>query len=63
MNSTEQKHEKQEAADSKKDAQLTAAMEELRGDIEELRNAIAHIASYYDSITESDLTDEVAKEL
>ena len=63
MNNAIAKHEKQEAEDSKKELQLTAAMEELSSDIEELRNAIAHIASYYDSITESDLTDEVAKEL
>ena len=63
MTNQQQKHNKQEAADSKKELQLTAAMEELKGDIEELRNAIAHIASYYDSITESELTDEVAKEL
>ena len=63
MTSQQQKHEKQEAADSKKELQLTAAMEELKGDIEELKKAIAHIASYYDSITESELTDEVAKEL
>ena len=63
MTSQQQKHDKQEAEDSKKELQLTAAMEELKGDIEELRNAIAHIASYYDSITESDLTNEVAKEL
>ena len=63
MTNQQQKHNKQEAADSKKELQLTMAMEELKGDIEELRNAIAHIASYYDSITESDLTDEVAKEL
>ena len=63
MNSAEQKHEQQEAADSKKEAQLTAAMEELRGDIKELKNAIAHIASFYDAITEAELTDEVAKEL
>ena len=63
MTSQQQKHEKQEAADSKKEAQLTAAMEELRGDIEEFKKAIAHIASYYDAITDEDLTDEVAKEL
>ena len=63
MNNAIAKHEKQEAADSKKELQLTAAMEELKGDIEELKKAIAHIESYYDSITESDLTDEVAKEL
>ena len=63
MTNQQQKHNKQEAADSKKELQLTMAMEELKGDIEELRNAIAHIASYYDSITESELTDEVAKEL
>ena len=63
MTSTEQKHNKQEAADSKKELQLTAAMEELRGDIEEFKNTIAHIASYYDSISEDDLTNEVAKEL
>ena len=63
MTSQQQKHNKQEAASSKKELQLTAAMEELKGDIEELRNAIAHIASFYDSITESELTDEVAKEL
>ena len=63
MTSQQQKHNKQEAADSKKELQLTAAMEELRGDIEELRNAIKHIASYYDSISEDDLTNEVAKEL
>ena len=44
MNSAEQKHEQQEAADSKKEAQLTAAMEELRGDIKELKNAIAQIS-------------------
>ena len=54
MTYAEQKHERQEAADSKKEAQLTAAMEELKGDIEELKNAIAH---------EAELTDEVAKEL
>ena len=63
MTYAEQNHKKQEAADSKKEAQLTAAMEELRVDIEELKKAIAHIASHYDAITESDLTDEVAKEL
>ena len=63
MTNQQQKHNKQEAADSKKELRLTAAMEELKGDIEELRNAIAHIASYYDAITESDLTNEVAKEL
>lgn len=63
MNSTEQKHNKQETIDSKKELQLTAAMEELRGDIEEFKKAIAHIASFYDSISEDDLTDEVAKEL
>ena len=63
MTYAEQNHERQEAADSKKEAQLTAAMEELRVDIEELKKAIAHIASHYDLITESDLTDEVAKEL
>ena len=38
-------------------------MEELKGDIEALKNAIKHIASYYDSISEDDLTNEVAKEL
>ena len=63
MTYAEQNHEKQEAADSKKEAQLTAAMEGLKGDIEELKNAIAHIASFYDAITEAELTDEVAKEL
>ena len=63
MTNQQQKHNKQEAADSKKELQLTMAMQELKGDIEELRNAIAHIASFYDSITESELTDEVAKEL
>ena len=63
MTNQQQKHEKQEAADSKKELQLTAAMEELRGDIEEFKNAIAHIASYYDAISEDDLTNEVAKEL
>ena len=63
MNGTEQKHKKQEAADSKKELQLTMAMEELKGDIEELKKAIAHIASYYDAISEDDLTNEVAKEL
>ena len=52
MNNAIAKHEKQEAADSKKELQLTAAMEELKGDIEELKNAIAHIASYYDAINE-----------
>ena len=63
MTYAEQNHKKQEAADSKKEAQLTAAMEELRVDIEELKKAIAHIASHYDAITESELMDEVAKEL
>lgn len=63
MTSQQQKHDKQEAEDSKKELQLTAAMEELKGDIEELKKAIAHIASFYDSISEEDLTDEVAKEL
>ena len=63
MNNAIAKHEKQEAADSKKELQLTAAMEELKGDIEELKKAIAHIASFYNAISEEDLTDEVAKEL
>ena len=63
MTYAEQNHKKQEAADSKKEAQLTAAMEELRVDIEELKKAIAHIASHYDAITELELMDEVAKEL
>ena len=43
MTSQQQKHEKQEAADSKKELQLTAAMEELKGDIEELKKAISAI--------------------
>ena len=63
MNNAVAKHEKQEAADSKKELQLTAAMEELSSDIEEFKKAIAHIASYYDAINEDDLTNEVAKEL
>ena len=63
MNNAIAKHEKQEAADSKKELQLTAAMEELSSDIEEFKKAIAHIASYYDAISEDDLTNEVAKEL
>ena len=63
MTNQQQKHEKQEASDSKKELQLTAAIEELSGDIEEFKKAIAHIASFYDAINEDDLTNEVAKEL
>ena len=63
MTSQQQKHDKQEAEDSKKELQLTAAIEELSSDIEEFKKAIAHIASYYDAINEDDLTNEVAKEL
>ena len=62
MTYAEQKHERQEAADSKKEAQLTAAMEELKSAIEELKSNIARTASNYD-IDEEDLTNEVIIEL
>ena len=64
MTYAEQKHERQEAADSKKEAQLTAAMEELKlkSAIEELKSNIARTASNYD-IDEEDLTKEVIIEL
>ena len=62
MNNAIAKHEKQEAADSKKELQLTAAMEELKSAIEELKSNIARTASNYD-IDEEDLTKEVIIEL
>ena len=62
MTYAEQKHERQEAADSKKEAQLTAAMEGLKSAIEELKSNIARTASNYD-IDEEDLTKEVIIEL